>query len=137
MMRFELLHCYIATLLNRNKQFNNLTIKQFRFGYTLIELLVVLGILTITVGALTMFLSSVFRGANKANASAEVKQNGQAVLDSLERHIRGAVSVVDKDPEPESNKYIMLLREFGEPLHIRCISESDSYKSRIAVAEYP
>ena|SRR3989344_8475554 len=131
MMRFELLHCYIATLLNRNKQFNNLTIKQFRFGYTLIELLVVLGIMTMTVGALTVFLTSVFRGTNKANASAEVKQNGQAVLDSLERQIRGAINVVDNAPN-----YIRLEREFGDPLHIRCFDESPSnYKSRIAVAQ--
>ncbi|KKP93684.1 MAG: hypothetical protein UR98_C0003G0054 [Parcubacteria group bacterium GW2011_GWA1_36_12] len=104
-----------------------------RAGYTLIELLVVLGIMTMTVGALTVFLTSVFRGTNKANASAEVKQNGQAVLDSLERQIRGAINVVDNAPN-----YIRLEREFGDPLHIACISElTDNYKSRIAVAQDP
>lgn len=107
-------------------------------GYTLIELLVVMGIMAMTVGALTVFLTSVFRGTNKANASAEVKQNGQVVLNSLERHIRGAINVVDKDFVAGDDKYIMIEREFGDPLHIACISElTDNYKSRIAVAENP
>ena len=107
-----------------------------RVGYTLIELLVVLGIMTMTVGALTVFLTSVFRGTNKANASAEVKQNGQVVLDSLERQIRGATNVVDNHFAPGDTKYIRLERESGDPLHIACISESPgNYKSRIAVAQ--
>lgn len=60
-------------------------------GFTLIELLVVLGILAATVGAALLFLTSVLRGTNQANVTAEVKQNGQVVLDSLERQIRGAL----------------------------------------------
>jgi len=109
-------------------------------GYTLIELLIVLGIMTMTVGALTVFLTSVFRGTNKANASAEVKQNGQVVLDSLERQIRGATNVVDKDfvVDVPLDNYIMLERKIGNPLHIACIRElTDNYKSRIAVREDP
>ena len=113
--------------------FLSLKLNKIKTGYTLIELLVVLGVLTITVGALTMFLTSVFRGTNKANAAAEVKQNGQVILDSLERHIRGAVDVVDKDPLDD--KYIMLTRSFGDPLHIKCQDATATYKSRIAVAE--
>jgi len=110
--------------------FLSLKPNKVKTGYTLIELLVVLGVLTITVGALTMFLTSVFRGTNKANAAAEVKQNGQVILDSLERHIRGAVDVTNK-----AENYIMLTRSFGDPLHIKCQGATETYKSRIAVAE--
>src|SRR3989344_943893 len=110
--------------------FLSLKLNKIKTGYTLIELLVVLGVLTITVGALTMFLTSVFRGTNKANAAAEVKQNGQVILDSLERHIRGAVDVTNK-----AENYIMLTRSFGDPLHIKCQGATETYKSRIAVAE--
>jgi len=52
-------------------------------GFTLIELLVVLGILVIGVGSTLLFLTSILRGTNQANVTAEVKQNGQAILDSL------------------------------------------------------
>ncbi len=59
-------------------------------GFTLIELLVVLGILAITVSSTLLFLTSILRGSNKASITTEVKQNGQSVLDSLERQIRNA-----------------------------------------------
>lgn len=62
-----------------------------KLGFTLIELLVVLGILASTVGAALLLLTSVLRGTNQANVMAEVKQNGQVVLDSLEKQIRGAL----------------------------------------------
>lgn len=62
-----------------------------KLGFTLIELLVVLGILASTVGAALLLLTSVLRGTNQGNVTAEVKQNGQVVLDSLEKQIRGAL----------------------------------------------
>ncbi len=64
-------------------------------GFTLIEFLVVLGILALTVGSALLFLTSTLRGTNQANVTAEVKQNGQVVLDSLERQIRGAISATE------------------------------------------
>ena len=103
-----------------------------RFGYTLIELLVVLGILALTVGGITMFLTSILRGTNKANTQTEVKQNGQAVLDSLERQIRGAV-LVEKTVAGE----LKVVRESGDYLFIACQGPSgvgiSSKNSRIAV----
>src|SRR3990167_5243186 len=62
------------------------------------------------------------------------------VLDSLERQIRGATNVVDKDfvVNVPLDNYIMLERKIGNPLHIACIRElTDNYKSRIAVREDP
>ncbi len=59
-------------------------------GFTLVELLVGLGLLALTTGSALLFLTSVFRGSNQAAVITEVKQNGQSVLDSLERQIRDA-----------------------------------------------
>ena len=109
------------------------TINPYRksFGYTLIELLVVIGILALAIGAIAMFLTSVLKGANRTNIEAEVKQNGQSVLDSLERQIRGAVSA---EKIGMSDDYIKINRDFADPLHIRCDSESDTHNSRIVLA---
>lgn len=59
-------------------------------GFTLVELLVVLGLLSVTVGSALLFLTSVLRGSNQSSVISEVKQNGQSVLDSLDRQIRDA-----------------------------------------------
>ncbi|MEX2028333.1 MAG: prepilin-type N-terminal cleavage/methylation domain-containing protein, partial [Candidatus Curtissbacteria bacterium] len=69
-----------------NRRFN----PKNRFGFTLLELLVALGLLTVTVGSALVFLTSVLRGSNQSAIVTEVKQNGQSVLDSLERQMRDA-----------------------------------------------
>ncbi len=84
-------------------------------GFTLVELLVVLGLLSITVGSTLIFLTSTLRGSNSAAITAEVKQNGQSVLDSLERQMRGS-----KDVNAASNKHIILTKQNDELLHISC-----------------
>ncbi len=71
---------------------SNLKFK-IRRGYTLIEFLIVIGILSVSIGSVFMILTSVIKGSNQANIGAEVKQNGQAVLEGLERQIRIATNV--------------------------------------------
>lgn len=102
-----------------------------RLGYTLIELVVVMGVLTITIGAMTIFLTSILKGSNKANVSSEAKQNGQAVLDSIERQIRGASSAVEIGINQD---HIKLNRSSAEALHIKCFPEViNTRNSRIAL----
>lgn len=84
-------------------------------GFTLVELLVVLGLLSITVGATLLFLTSTLKGSNSAAITAEVKQNGQAVLDSLERQIRGATNASKID-----DNQIVLTRSDTSSLYIKC-----------------
>lgn len=98
-------------------------------GFTLIELLVVLGILAITVGSSVVFLSSILKGTNQANVTAEVRQNGQLVLDALERQIRNATDVecfegANKVTCNPANPYqhIKLLRKSALPLHFKCFT---------------
>ncbi len=62
-------------------------------GFTLVELLVVMGILGVITGGSLLFLTSILRGSNQARIVAEVKQNGQTVLDVIDRQIRNAQSV--------------------------------------------
>lgn len=85
-------------------------------GFTLIEFLVVLGILAVAVSSALLVLSSVLRGTNQSNVTAEVKQNGQAVLDNLDSQIRNALSATSDG----SGKYIRLTRPNADPLHIKC-----------------
>ncbi len=86
--------------------------KKFKIddGFTLIELIVVMGILALVVGAITLFISSVLKGSNQAKITAEVKQNGQVTLDSLERQIRGAVDVVGDVNDGSTIKGIKVIR---------------------------
>ncbi|MBI3341701.1 prepilin-type N-terminal cleavage/methylation domain-containing protein [Candidatus Curtissbacteria bacterium] len=86
-------------------------------GFTLVELLVVLGLLSATVASTLIFLTSSLKGANQAAVTGELKQNGQVIMDQLERQIRGAASA--KIVAADSN--LMLSSPTGT-LHIRCFA---------------
>ena len=88
-----------------------------KHGFTLIELLVVLGILTSTVGAALLLLTSVLRGTNQGNVTSEVKQNGQVVLDSLEKQIRGAL-----DARLLSENTLAVTLASGGYLYVACFN---------------
>lgn len=106
-------------------------------GYTLIEFIVVLGLLALAVGSALVFLTSVLRGSNQANISAEVKQNGQAVLDSLERQIRGAktATIIDSASLPVGvSSGIVLTNNNGSNLYIACFDPTASDNGAIKTA---
>ena len=89
--------------------------KAISLGFTLVEVLVVLGILSIVVGSSLIFLTSVIKGTNQANVTAEVKQNGQIVFDTLERQVRNATNV-----QIISTNFIKLIRSGKDPLYLKC-----------------
>lgn len=95
-------------------------IKLMPKGFTLIEFLVVLGVLAIAVGSALLVLASVLRGTNQSNVTSEVKQNGQAVLDTLDAQIRNATSATSDG----SGKYVKLIRPNADPLHIKCFYDT-------------
>ncbi|OGD87218.1 hypothetical protein A2870_03665 [Candidatus Curtissbacteria bacterium RIFCSPHIGHO2_01_FULL_41_11] len=104
-------------------------------GYTLIEFLVVLGLLAIAVGAALLFLTSILKGTNQANISAEVKQNGQAILDSLERQIRGAKSATNLASLPVgSSGGVVLLGGDNSNFYLACFSPTASLNGAIKTA---
>jgi prepilin-type N-terminal cleavage/methylation domain-containing protein len=92
-----------------------------RAGFTLIEFVVVLGILGFVVASTVLFLNSVLKGANQANITQEVKQNGQAILDSLDRQVRGAIAASGVDAGPDYTT-IELVRLNDDPLYLKCFS---------------
>lgn len=106
-----------------------------RTGYTLIEFVVVLGLLALVVGSALLFLTSILRGTNQANISAEVKQNGQAALDSLERQIRGGKSAVGLAPIPAgASNGVAITNSDGSPLYIACFTPTSSNNGWIGVS---
>jgi len=101
-------------------------------GFTLIEFLVVLGLLVMTVGSTLLFLTSILKGSNKANVTAEAKQNGQIVLDSLEKKIRNAVSA---SPIGVNSPQITLVQDTNKKLYIKCLSGTESTNGLIGLVE--
>ena len=116
---FSILYFVLSIRKNTEYRIQNTEYTKAR-GYTLIEFLVVVGILAMVVGSTILFLTSVLRGTNKSNITAEVKQNGQAVLDSLERQIRGANEVILKLGDPG---YMILVKSDDISLHVKCLGQ--------------
>jgi len=103
-----------------------------KFAFTMVELLVVLGVLTMAVGAIAIFLTSVLRGTQKANAINEVKQNSQIIVESLERQIRGSVDATNIGTGYETVK---LVGNTEESTYIKCLDGETGIKnSRIGIA---
>lgn len=111
---------------------------KLKSGYTLIEFLIVISILALSVGSVLLFLTSTLKGANQANVTAEVKQNGQSVLDNLQSQIRSSSFVqalVYPGQTPSNADYagqsgIWLTLSTGDKLTVVCFnSASGSTKS--------
>lgn len=63
-------------------------------GFTLAEILVVMSIMAVVGAILVAIFANTLKGSNKAQVLAVVKQNGQAVLDNLDKTIRSADDVI-------------------------------------------
>ncbi|MBI2314650.1 type II secretion system protein [Candidatus Daviesbacteria bacterium] len=63
-------------------------------GFTLAEILVVMAITAVIGTVLVTIFTNTLRGSNKSQILANIKQNGQAVLENMDKTIRGADNVV-------------------------------------------
>ncbi|MCL5784714.1 MAG: prepilin-type N-terminal cleavage/methylation domain-containing protein [Patescibacteria group bacterium] len=63
-------------------------------GFTLVEVLVAIAIVSVIGVIIVAIFASTLRGSNKAQILAVIKQNGQAVLEGLDKSIRGSDNVV-------------------------------------------
>lgn len=63
-------------------------------GFTLVEILVVIAITAIVGTILVAIFANTLRGSNKAQILSNIKQNGQAVLENMDKTVRGADNVV-------------------------------------------
>ena len=87
-----------------------------KLGFTLLETLVVVTLLAIVGGASMTFFTSILKGSNQATITAEVKQNGQVVLDSLEKQIRNAA----KAEKLTDKSGIKLVMSDNKTLYVAC-----------------
>ena len=78
-------------------------------GFTLIEILVVIAIMAITGIILTEVFIRSLRGGNKAEVLSLLKQNGQSVLERMDKDIRNSDSVVCVD----STKTMIVIQKNG------------------------
>ncbi len=65
-----------------------------RNGFTLVEILVVIAIVAIVGLMLVVIFTNTLRGNNKAQILSVIKQNGQAVLENMDKNIRNADNVI-------------------------------------------
>lgn len=65
-----------------------------KYGFTLIEVLVVIGVLSLIAVLILTIFSRSLRGNNKAQILSAIKQNGQSVLENIDKTIRGSDNVV-------------------------------------------
>lgn len=130
MNKVKLFYCYIYKLLISNKDFSS--------GFTLVELLVVIGVLGVVTGTALLFLTSILRGSNQARIVAEVKQNGQIVLDSIDRKIRNAQGIRAIVPPAGSASAIELVLNEGN-LSLACFNpvSSPAQNGWIGVSSFP
>ncbi len=63
-------------------------------GFTLLEILVVIGVLSVIGVIILTIFTRTLRGNNKAQIIGVIKQNGQSVLENMDKTIRGADNVV-------------------------------------------
>lgn len=63
-------------------------------GFTLIELLVVIAILSIAGALILTIFTSSLRGSNKSQIVSSIKQNGQSVLETMDKAIRDSDNIV-------------------------------------------
>lgn len=94
-------------------------------GFTLVELLVVIGVLGMVTGTALLFLTSILKGSNQARIVAEVKQNGQIVLDSIDRQIRSAQEIRSIGPPAGSGSAIELVLNGGN-VYFACFNPVSS-----------
>src|SRR3990172_4498363 len=63
-------------------------------GFTLAEILVVIAIIAVVGTIMVAIFINTLRGSNKSQVLSVIKQNGQAVLENMDKVIRGADNVV-------------------------------------------
>lgn len=69
-------------------------IKKSGAGFTLVELLVVIAVLSIVGTLVLAIFTRSLRGSNKSQILLVIKQNGQSVLETMDKTIRNADNVV-------------------------------------------
>lgn len=97
-------------------------------GYTLLELMVATAVVGVLAVVATSLFFSVSRGGTKVQVAAEVNQNGEIVLGTMERLIRNSYSVASACTGMASAGLTVVDR-YGREIVFSCenVGEDDSY----------
>lgn len=86
-------------------------------GFTLAEILVVIAVVSVVGVIITTIFTRNLRGSNKARIISQIKQNGQAVLENIDKTVRNADNLVCISSSADNTVYTMIVEKKG--LYIR------------------
>ena len=82
-------------------------------GFTLVELLVVMGVMALFGTLIVTIFSRTLKGSNKSQIIGIIKQNGQAILEKMDKTIRNSDKVVcpsNNDSNNNNYKTLMIVK---------------------------
>lgn len=79
-------------------------------GFTLVEILVVIAVVSVVGVIITTIFIRSLRGSNKAQIISQIKQNGQIVLENMDKTIRNADNLVCASNNPDNT---LVIRKSG------------------------
>lgn len=82
-------------------------------GFTLVEMLVVIAVLSIVGVMITTIFVRNLRGSNKSQIISSIKQNGQAVLETMDKTIKNADNLVCIISNTDNTVYTMVVEKGG------------------------
>lgn len=77
-------------------------------GFTLVEILVVIAIVAIIGLIMIAIFTNTLRGSNKSEILSAIKQNGQAVLDNIDKNVRESDNVICPAPNLSSDTLVVV-----------------------------
>lgn len=92
-------------------------------GFTIVEILVATAVAGIVGIMLVMIFANTLRGSNKSQILAVIKQNGQAVLENMDKTIRNSDNVVCVS---SSNKTLLVVKN-GTYTRYRIVLYTDTF----------
>lgn len=91
-------------------------------GFTLIEMLVVIAILSIFGVLLVTIFTRSLRGSNKSQITGRLKQNGQSILEQMDKTVRNSDNIVCvSPPDPITPKTTLVVKTRGKYTRYRFI----------------
>ncbi len=105
-----------------------------RQGFTLVELLVVIAILAIAGTFILAIFTSSLRGSNKSQIISTIKQNGQSVLETMDKTIRNSDNIVCPaiiPPATSASSTNLVINSQGTYTRYRFIAPSPSVNGLI------
>ncbi len=99
-------------------------------GFTMVEMLVVISLLAIVGVIILTIFSNTLKGTNKSQIISVIKENGQSILENMDKTIRGSDNVVCVGTAVNAND-TLVVKKAGQYIRYRMISPSPSVNGYI------